>query len=217
MPVRSRALRFGVFEAVLLAAIGGGVFVVVGSRSDGHAIVAREQVALDALHALERAQASFLAARRRDDDANGAAEYGSLDDLVAAGLAAGPVERDADGPHLRRGSYRVEVLLPGAVLPSGEREFVRGGAPPDPKLAAVAYAAVARPVPGDARALRSFYVDAAGYAFTAEGVNEADRDPTTLPPLRELRGNDERGGHEDGPIWRPTRTPAAATQATPPR
>ena len=55
------------------------------------------------------------------------------------------------------------------------------------------------------------YVDAAGYAFTAEGVNEADRDPATLPPLRELRGNDERGGHEDGPIWRPTRKPAAAT------
>ncbi|MFO0933925.1 MAG: hypothetical protein U1E39_14645 [Planctomycetota bacterium] len=216
MPVRPRALRFGVLEAVLLASALGGTLVVLSSRDDGHAVVAREQAALEEVAALARAEATFREARRRDDDADGIAEYGSLEDLVAAGLVPGPVQRDVDGPHLRRGSYRFEVLLPTATLPSGQREFGRGGAAVDPKLTAATFAVVALPVRGEARVLRSFYVDGAGYAFTAEGVNEADRDPTAPPPLRELRGDDERGGHEDGPIWRPTRKPPEAT-APPPK
>jgi hypothetical protein len=207
MPVPSRALRFGVLEAVLLVSFVGGAAVVATSHDDGQAVVVREQAVLDEVAAVVRAEAAFRAAGRRDDDADGAPEYGSLEDLVAAGLVAAPVVRDAEGPHLRRGPYRVEVLLPTAVLPSGPRELGRGGATVDPKLTALTFAVVASPVRDDARVLRSFYEDGAGYAYTAEGVNEADRDPTAPPPLRELRGDDERGGHEDGPIWRPTRRP----------
>ncbi|MBL9087480.1 MAG: hypothetical protein JNM10_10085 [Planctomycetia bacterium] len=210
MPVRSRSLRFGVLEAVLLASVAGGAAIVLASREDGLAVVEREQAVLADVAALERAEGEFRAAGRRDDDGDGTPEYGSLEDLVAAGLVPGPVLRDLDGPHLRRGSYRLEVLLPSATLPTGEREWGRGGSAVDPKLAAATFAVVARPVRGEARVLRSFYVDGAGYAFTAEGVNEADRDPTVPPPQRELRGDDERGGHEDGPIWRPTRKPQAA-------
>lgn len=215
MPVRSRALRFGVLEAVLLTSVVGGVLVVADSRRDGQAVVAREQAALDDVARLEAAQATFRAGKRRDDDGDGVPEYGSLEDLVAAGLVEGPVLSDADAPHLRRGSYRLEVLLPSAVLPTGQREFRRGRPTPDPKLAATTYAVVAMPVRGAPRVLRSFYADAAGYAFTSEGVNEADRDPTTLPPLRELRADEERGGHEDGPIWRPTRKPTGAATPAP--
>lgn len=216
MPVPSRSLRFGTLEAVLLAAALAGAAIVGTSRDDGHTVVARERVALDEVAAIERAEATFRASNRRDDDADGRPEYGSLEDLVGAGLLAGPVQRDADGPHLRRGSYRIEVLLPTATLPSGQREFGRGGAAIDPKLTAATFAVVALPVRGEPRVLRSFYADGAGYAFTSEGVNEADRDPTAPPPLRELRGDDERGGHEDGPIWRPTRKPPDAT-APPPK
>jgi len=215
MPVRSRSLRFGLLEAVLLASVAGGTAIVLASREDGLAVVAREQAVLGEVAAVEGAQATFRAAGRRDDDGDGTPEYGSLEDLVAAGLVAGPVLRDADGPHLRRGSYRLEVLLPTATLPTGQRELGRGGRAVDPKLSAATFAVVAMPVRGEARVLRSFYVDGAGYAFTAEGVNEADRDPTVPPPQRELRGDDERGGHEDGPIWRPTRKPPAATLPAP--
>lgn len=216
MPVAPRSLRFGTLEAVLLAAALAGAAIVGTSRDDGQTVVERERAAIDAVAEVERAEAAFRTANRRDDDTDGRPEYGSLEDLVAAGLVPGPIQRDAEGPHLRRGSYRVEVLLPTATLPSGQREFGRGGAAIDPKLTEATFAVVALPVRGEPRVLRSFYADGAGYAFTAEGVNEADRDPTAPPPLRELRGDDERGGHEDGPIWRPTRKPSDAT-APPPK
>jgi hypothetical protein len=48
--------------------------------------------------------------------------------------------------------------------------------------------------------LRSFYLDEKGRLYAAEGVQDADRDPSRAPPARELRDDREEMG--EGPVWR---------------
>lgn len=205
MAVRHRSLRFGPLGAVGVLAVALGVVGVLSHRDDAAAVIAREEAARTFLAELVRAQAAFRARGTRDDDRDGQPEYGTIEDLVASGLLAGPVARDAEGAHVVRGAYRFDVLLPAHVLPSGQREFAHGPTPVDPRLSSGTFAVAARPRRGAPRSLRSFYEDAAGYAYTAEGVNEPDRDPVNPLPRRELRGDDDRGGDEEGSMWRPTR------------
>lgn len=205
MAVRHRSLRFGPLGAVGLLSVALGVAGVLAHRDDAVAVIEREEAARTFLADLVRGQASFRARGARDDDRDGQPEFGTIEDLVRAGLIAGPVHFDAEGAHVLRGAYRFDVLLPAHVLPSGQREFAHGPTPVDPRLATAAYAVVARPRRDAPRALRSFYEDAAGFAYTAEGVNEPDRDPVNPLPRRELRGDDDRGGDDEGSMWRPTR------------
>lgn len=210
MPVRHKSLRFGWLQAVLVASLGVGVAVVWRSDRSAADVIEREEAGLATLHALLDAQRRFLAAGRRDDDHDGRPEYGTLDDLVAAGLWTGPLARDGDVPVDARGSYRFEVLLPGGVHPTGVKTLVRGRRGADTRLATGAVAVVALPRRDGPRVLRGFYLDAAGWGFVSEGVYAADRDPSAPAPRVELREEKDRGGHDDGPNWRPFLVPADA-------
>src|SRR5262245_3877072 len=208
---RHRALRFGPLEAFIVLALA--VAGTVAWRSDSHAkgVVSREQQALAFARRLVQAEQAFRAQRRRDLDGDGTAEFGPLAELVAAGLVDGPVAKDDDAEHLRRGGYRFEVLLPDRETPKGLKSWSRSGGPVDPRLATTTFAVVALPSGGEAPALRAFYLDGLGYGYSADGVYSAHRESTASPPLLELRGTEkgDDGGRDDGPAWRPFEKPAS--------
>lgn len=212
MPVRHRSLRFGTLEVVLVASLLGGAYVVAASERSARDVIGREEQGLATLRGLLDAERRFLAKTLRDDDHDGKGEFGSLDDLVAAGLWEGPVTRDADVAFTVRGPYRYEVLLPGGVHPTGVKTLVEGHRGVDARLASATVAVVALPHAAGPRVLRGFYLDAAGYGYVAEGVYAADRDPTAPAPRVELREEKDRGGRDDGPNWRAFEQPAGAKQ-----
>ncbi len=98
------------------------------------------------------------------------------------------------------GGYRVEVLRPERLERNGRARWTRGEGRVDPSLAPHKFAVTAIPRRGADRGLRSFYLDAAGNLYAAEGVQDADRDPSRAPPERELLDAREEVG--EGPVWR---------------
>jgi len=210
---RHRSLRFGALEAIAVLAIVAAALVATRSDADAKGVVSREARALAFLRGVVEAETAYKASGRSDADGDGVPEYGALAALVASGLLAGPLEKDADGEHLSLEGYRVEVLLPVGETPKGLLAWSRSRGPSDAQLAATTFAAVALPVGasrGDPRTLRAFYLDARGYGFAVDGVYSPDRDPSLPPPLFELRGGEkgDDGGREGGPLWRPFEKPA---------
>ena len=206
MPTRFRRLWFGPLEALIVIAFGTAGFLVWRTTQEAQDVIARETRARTAVRALWESEMAFRTSRRLDADRNGVAEFGSLDDLGAAGLVSGALKRDAQGPFLEVEGYRLEILLPERIDASRRRNFARPGEHPDPRLSEVAFAAVARPAAGGPKALRTFYLDADQRAYVAEGVYDPDRDASPPLPVIELREPKEDSSNE-GPIWRRTPFP----------
>src|SRR5437879_5929576 len=112
MSLRHRALRFGPFEAILVASLSLTAYVLWRSDRKASEVVAREERGLAFLRRVLAAEQSFRASGRRDADGDGKPEFGSLDDAAGAGALPGPVVRDERGAFLSTPGYRVEVLLP---------------------------------------------------------------------------------------------------------
>jgi hypothetical protein len=161
---------------------------------------ADEAAALEAVRRIAAAQATFRERRLLDVDGDGTAEYGTLADLERARLVTEPVRSDEEAPHVDVGGYRLEVLRPERLERDGRARWTRGEGRVDPALAPQKFAVTAIPRRGAERGLRSFYLDAAGRLYAAEGVQDADRDPSRSPPTRELLAAREEVG--EGPVWR---------------
>jgi hypothetical protein len=193
---------FGVFEVLGLAAVGTILWLIHVSLREARIVVAREERALALVRRLGAAEEAFKAAARLDHNGDGMPEFGGLEDLVAAGLVDGPVERDEVGPRLDLEGYRVEILLPSGVDPGGRRLLARRPDLADPRVSAHQFAVVAMPIREGPRALRGFYLDAVGQLYVAEGVYDPDREPYAPPPPLELREDKDEGGAAQGPVWR---------------
>ena len=201
-----------------MASLGVGAFLLVRTTQDARSVIDREERARVAVRALWDAEKAFRASRRLDANHNGAAEFGALEDLAAAGLLRSALVTDAEGTYLPGDGYRLEVLLPERLDAGGHRLFARPPDRPDPRLAEVCFAAMARPAPGGPKALRTFYLDADQRAYVAEGVYDPDRDPSPPPPRVELHDAHEDTSNE-GPIWRraPFPAPDGSVPPEPPR
>lgn len=210
MAARARSLWFGTMEAVVTLAFATAAALVWVPWRATVAREADEAAALDAVRRVAAAQTTFRERRLLDMDGDGTSEYGTLDDLVRSSLVPGPVVADAEAPHLEVGGYRVEVLRPERLERSGRARWTRGAGRVDPSLAPHRFAVTAIPRRGADRGLRSFYLDASGHLYAAEGVQDADRDPSRAPPTRELLDAREEVG--EGPVWR---VEGAATFARP--
>ena len=212
MPQRHRALAFGPLEALMALSLAVGAAFVLVPRGDAARMMAREEPAHELLRRVADAERAFRAQRRLDSDHDGAAEYGSLEDLAEAGLSPGTVVRTAgdpgDVPHLEAHGYRFEVLLPAGAARASIVALVRAGAPHSAALAARRFAAVAVPLPSGEGGLRCFYVDAEGRLFAAEGVTDPDRAPV-VPLPRLALDREASDPHEPGPIWRQLEPPPA--------
>jgi len=200
MAARARSLRFGTMEAVLVLAVATAAALV---WLPWHATIDRkadEDAALEAVRRVAAAQTVFRERRLLDADGDGTAEYGTLADLAKARLVSDAVLTDEEAPHLEIGGYRLEVLRPERLERSGRARWTRGDGRVDPSLAPHRFAVTAIPRRGADRGLRSFYLDAEGHFYAAEGVQDADRDPSRAPPSRELLDAREEVG--EGPVWR---------------
>jgi len=200
MAARARSLRFGTMEAVLLLAFATAAALV---GLPWHATIDRqadEAAALEAVRRVAAAEITFRARHLLDADGDGTAEYGTLTDLSQATLVPDAIVADDEAPHVRVGGYRLEILRPERLERDGRARWTRGRGRVDPALAAHAFAVTAIPRRGADRGLRSFYLDAAGRLYAAEGVQDADRDPSRAPPTRELHDAREEVGQ--GPVWR---------------
>jgi hypothetical protein len=211
VPLRHRSLRLGVLEVVVLVAFLVGAALVVRGFRDADAVIAREEAALRWVRHLGAREAAFRDAHRLDRNGDGQAEFGGLDDLRAAGLLDRATVTDEEGPFLPLEGYRIEVLLPAETDAAGRRTLTGRPERADARLAAQQFAVVARPRRGGPRALRSFYLDAQGWLYAAEGVYDPDRDPCAPPPRLELREERDAGGTEDGPVWRRLEPPRHGT------
>lgn len=198
MAARTRSFPFGTLELVLLLAVALGVALVRVPWRATQAQRTDESLAIETIRrvaSVELAYRTALSVRAGD-----AAEFGTLADLAKSGQLEDRVLVDDTGPHLDVGGYRVEILRPERLERDGRVRWTRGVGRVDPSLAPVHFAVTAIPRRGGDLGLRSFYVDAEGRLYAAEGVQDADRDPSRAPPARELR--DEREEMGEGPVWR---------------
>jgi hypothetical protein len=210
VPPRHRSLRFGLLEAVALGSVLAGGALVARALRDADTVIGREEAALAFVRRVGEMQKEFKESRRLDRNRDGQPEYGSLEDLHDAGLLEADPRADAAGPHVLLEGYRVEVLLPAEADPTGRRVLTRLPSRADGRLSAQQFAVVAVPS-GEVRALRSYYLDAHGWLYGAEGVYDPDRDPTSPPPRLELREERDEGGTDDGPFWRRIEPPRLGT------
>jgi len=200
MAARVRSLRFGTLEACLVLALCAAAALVFMLA---HATRERERDEARAVEVIERiadAQARLRSARATAAGEPAGGDFGTLVDLEKARLIGDPVVSDDAGPHLEVGGYRVEVLLPGRLERGGRVRWARAGGRVDPGLASQSFAVTAIPRKGADVGLRSFYLDSKGRLYAAEGVQDADRDPSRAPPQFELIGPRAEAG--EGPIWR---------------
>lgn len=196
MVARTRILPVGILELLLLLAVAAGAALVWMPWKATDAQRADEALALATVRRIADAQAAHRAAPGVGADA----AFGTLADLSRAGMIEEAVRVDDAGPHLDVGGYRIEILRPERLERDGRVRWTRGVGRVDPSLAPVHFAVTAIPRRGADLGLRSFYVDAKGRLYAAEGVQDADRDPSRAPPARELRDDREEMG--EGPVWR---------------
>ncbi len=204
----ARSLPFGTLEFVLLLAVSIGVAAVWIPWRATDVRRADEARAIETIRRIAAAQGVYRTAAVAR--VGPSAEFATLADLARAGLLVDPVVADDPVPHLDVGGYRVEVLRPERLEINGRVRWTRGAGRVDPSLAPIWFAVTAIPRRGADLGLRSFYIDSKGRLFAAEGVQDADRDPSRAPPARELIDDREEMG--EGPIWRLETTRATAAK-----
>jgi hypothetical protein len=181
----SRRDRAGLWLVVLALLVGGALAVLAHVRRDAREMVAHEDAALAALHAL-------LAAETRHRETSG--RYGWLDEVTPL-LPGGAAAAEAPG-------YRIDVLLPGGRDALGHVELVeRSRAAHDPLLAARHVALVARPLEPGRSGWRTFYLDETARVYVSEGV--FDWQSASLNALPRVRVEGPQLPSQPGPVWRP--------------
>jgi hypothetical protein len=186
----------------MLASLAAAAYVLWAPWRESKSIIAKEEEALGAARAVAAAQRTFRERRLKDANRDGAAEYGTLEDLAAAGLLPRAVSREPAPAHLAVGAYRVEVLLPERLeTAEGRRTLGRAGRPVDPALAAETFAVVALPGPDRTTGMRGLYVDQTGRTWHADEVTDPDVGTATEPPPWTLREETEAGAGNAGPFW----------------
>lgn len=186
----------GTLEAALVLALVTGAALVVAPWRATAGQRADEKLAIETVRRIAATEEAY----RRRPGAPASAEYGTLEDLAKGGWIDDPIAHDESIPHLDVGGYRIEILRPERLERDGRVRWIRGNRRVDPALASTTFAVTAIPRRGAERGLRAFYVDARGRFYAAEGVQDADRDPSRPPPSREFR--DDREELDAGPVWR---------------
>jgi hypothetical protein len=191
----------GPLEVAILASLVAAFLVLWTPWREAKRILSREEEALAVARAVAAAERTFHARRAKDANGDGLAEYGTLDDLAAAGLLPRPVAREPAPAHLSVGTYRIEVLLPEGLTPQeGRRTLSRAGGPVDSVLASETFAVVALPGADREGGLRALYTDETGRTWYADEVTDPDRGTATLPPAFTLKEETEQGVLA-GPFW----------------
>lgn len=185
---------------VLLCALAVGVGLWV-ERDRARTRVARA----------DRALAEALAVRAAQREFHGrTGAYGWLAELVEAGLLPGrTLHKDAQGPHLEAGGYRIEVLLPMRGGQGTEQVPLvgQGEGVVDRALRRRHFAVVARPGGPEPRGYRTFYVDEGEALWVSEGVSDEEGYARNPRPVVLLSRSD---GHDlTGLVWSRRPLPAA--------
>lgn len=161
-------------------------------RSRMEAVVERERGALAVLRRVAEAETRYRAEHGR---------FGSLAALRGAGLLPEALVPDGEAAWLPADSYRVDLLLPTGpgvadLLPLG----LPGPTQPHPDLAALHFAAVARPLDPGVSGFRSLYLDETGRIFVSEGVSDEEGlRENALPAFRIEKAGDGKGV---GLVWK---------------
>jgi hypothetical protein len=201
VPLRHRSLRFGTLHAVIVVSLAAGLLVLWAPWREAKEILTREEAALSVARSVAAAQRTFRERKVKDANGDGLPEYGTLDELRAAGLLSLDVAREPAPAHLAVGAYRIEVLLPEGLTPrDGRHALTRAGGAVDPVLASETFAVVALPGPDREGGLRALYTDSSGKTWYADEVTDPDRGTGTAPPSATLR-EDSPQGVLPGPVW----------------